>query len=114
MVCATAQCIVNEKKLVRGIVPVRKLEPTPDFTPELIRVCSGVVVGAELILTGRGLFNARVIRCRSENKIQLIPRKNTDAAVEALRQYARRGRPCVSRREVQKAQAILPPDTSPG
>lgn len=65
-------------------------------------------VEAEIVLANREFFNTRIIRYRSENKIRfLIPCRNTDDAVEALRQYARRGRPAASRLEIAEDASNL-------
>ena len=91
------------EKRVQGVVPVRKLESTPDFMPRLIRICGEVGVETELVLPHREFFNARVIGCPSENKMRFpIPCRSTDAAAgkSAAAAYARRGRPRVPRLEI--------------
>ena len=98
---ATAQCVVSGEKLVLGVVPVRKLQSTPDFVPELIHICGRVGVEIGFVMMDREFFNTRVIRYLNENGIRfLIPCRNTDTVVDALGQYSRRSRHRVSELEI--------------
>lgn len=93
----TAQCITRGGKITLGVVPQRKLETVSDIVPKLVHICrlAGVEIG--VVMMDREFFTAQVIKYMSENDVPfLIPCRETDTTVDALREYARGARGRVS------------------
>ena len=93
----TAQCIAGGGKITLGVVPQRKLETVSDIVPKLVHICrlAGVEIG--VVMMDREFFTAQVIKYMNENDVPfLIPCRETDTTVDALREYARGARGRVS------------------
>ena len=85
----TAQCITRGRKITLGVVPQRKLETVSDIVPKLIHICRRVGVGIGVVMMDCEFFTARVISYMSGNDAPfLIPCKDADTTVDALREYA--------------------------
>ena len=93
----TAQCITGGQKITLGVVPQRKLETVSDIVPKLVHICRRAGVEISVVMMDREFFTAQVIKHMSENDIPfLIPCKDTDTTVGALREYGRGARGRVS------------------
>ena len=93
----TAQCITRGRKIILGVVPQRKLETVSDIVPKLIHICRRARVEIGMVMMDREFFTAQVIKYMNEDDVPfLIPCKDTDTTVDALREYAGGARKRVS------------------
>ena len=93
----TAQCITGGGKITPGVVPQRRPETVSYIVPKLVHICrlAGVEIG--VVMMDREFFTAQVVKYMNESDVPfLTPCRETDATVDALREYARGARGRVS------------------